>query len=440
MIRRTAASVAFFFVLAAGASLAGEKADNHVVVVNDGVEEAYEKAIETLVETAWRGYVEDLKLPMPELITVNLSLDPGNRLRLFTDGKSQIFLDLNSMAQLRPCTESGVFNLYGFCHELGHIAMYHRLKTVDGIHSAVAEAWPTVTGAIVCDYVYSKKGKKLWPVPFDYKRHEGTARIRASMKKLASGRRKPSDHDLAVKGFWNLYLVAKKKKFFKAFDASLKDRPTGDRFLPLFLGELKKACGKRRLPEFFPERFMKKSFSWDPKPPDLEAEATFRDLKIEKGRKGGQVLCYFVSDPDPENRVSSAGTGYFQLFRLPSESGKLLSIEVFGARYGRRADDGEPVVVWVMAPDGSIVNEHRFTYGELNWGDTAWFTIPSFRPVEVKRHFLVGVFFDATATKGYYMGYQKDTSGHSYTGSAKSGLSLLKGRDWVMRVRVKADK
>ncbi len=429
-------------VLAACFLSAQESTDNHVVVVNDGVEEAYAEAIEVLVETAWKGYVEDLGMPMPELITVHLSLDPDHELKLYTDGKSCIFLNLASMDQLKPSPRSGVFNIYGFCHELGHIAQYHRMKTVTGLHPGVAEAWAHLCGSVVCDYVYGKKGRKLWPMPFDYKKVEGTARIRRALKKRSRARGEGSDFDTAVKGFWRLYLVLKKKNFFKAADACLKTEPTGDEFLPRLLEEARKVSGKKRLPEFFPESFMKKQFSWNPGPPDLKSKATFKDLLVS-GKKNKTVkLHYHPGEPDPSVYRSIGGTAYFQVFRAPEKAGgRIAGIELFGYRYGSRADDDEEITVWISDAGMKVLHEHKIKYRDLNWGrECTWFRIPGLKPVDVPRHFFVGVFFNAHATKGYFMGYQKKVHGHSYTGTPATGLELLRGQDWIMRVEVETGK
>ena len=435
-------------ILAAGTILvlatcflpAQEGADNHVVVVNDGVEEAYVKAIEVLVETAWKGYVEDLGLPMPELITVHLSLDPENKLKLYTDGKSRVFLKLASMDQLKPSPKSGVFNIYGFCHELGHIAQYHRMKTVAAINPGVAEAWAHLCGSAVCDYVYGKKGRKLWPEPYDYKKVEGTARIRRDLKKRTRG--EATDFDTAVKGFWNLYLVVKKKKFFKAADACLKTRPSGDEFLPRFLEEARKVSRKKRMPEFFPEKLLKKQFSWNPGPPDLKSKATFKDLLVSDKKNDAVKLHYHPGKPDPSMHRSIGGTAYFQVFQAPGKAGgRVVAVELFGYRYGRRADDDEEILVWICDAGMKVLHEHKIRYRDLNsTGECAWFRIPGLKPVEVTRHFYVGVFFDASATKGYFMGYQKKVHGHSYQGTPATGLELLKGQDWIMRVEVETGK
>jgi len=442
MLRTPALSLlALMIFLASPGLLAGQAADNHVAVVNDGVEEAYAKAIETLVETAWRGYVKELGLPLPELITVNLRLNPGEEVRLFTDGKGEVFLNLASMDQLLPSPQSGVLNIYGFCHELGHIAMYHRMKKVAGINSGVAEGWAHFCGSIVCDHVYAKHGRKLWPKPFDYRKLEGTQRLRRLLKKIPRDPGEAEDFDLAVRGFWKLYLLVKKEKFFRAVDACLKTAPSGDEFLPRFLDEIRAVSGKKRLPDYFPERLMKKQFQWSPGPPDLASQTTFRDLEVTREKSGGSLLHYNHEAPDPEVCRSIAGTGYLQLFRLPEKgNGRLTRVEIFGCRYGSRRDDDADVVVWIADAEMKVLKTHRFKYRELNSGDRAWFRIPGLKPVEVPRHFFVGVFFDAHATKGYFMGYQKKIHGHSYTGTPTTGLTLLRGQDWMMRVSVKTGK
>jgi len=53
------------------------------------------------------------------LVQVSVKAGQGEQTRLYNDGQDHIFLTLSSEEKLRPPSVSGVFNLYGFCHELG---------------------------------------------------------------------------------------------------------------------------------------------------------------------------------------------------------------------------------------------------------------------------------------------------------------------------------
>jgi hypothetical protein len=182
---------------------------------------------------------------------------------------------------------------------------------------------------------------------------------------------------------------------------------------------------------------MKRAFRWDPSPPNLQNEALFGTLQASPVGKDAVLLHYHKDPPDPASRRSIGGTGYFQLFRLPDgERGALLSVEIFGCRYGGAGDDQADVAAWVCDPEMRVLKERKFPYRDLNGGESAWMTLPWEEAIEVPRFFFVGVHFDATASRGYLMGIQKGVSGHSYTGTPKVGLSLLEGQEWVFRVKV----
>lgn len=429
---RTSSLLVFWLLwLLTGTLASGICGDRHVVVVNDGVEAAYAKAIENLVETAWVGYTTDLGLSLPDRITVNLKLDPNAVKTPFsTDTKDQIYAPIASMKELRP--KSGVNHLYGLCHEMGHIALRHGMRSVFQVHQDVEEALVALLGTIVLDYVYDQKGPNLWPVPFDYKRAQGTALLRKLIQTLPL-----KDPHVAEKGFWRLYQTLGKAQFSLALKRCLKDRPSGADFLPSFLSEIQKVSGKS-FPGLFPEQLMQAPFTWTPGPPDLRDETLFKALQVTPTGNDAIDLKYHSRSlsSKPERRESIEGMAYFQLFRLPWEGGGsvLLSVEIFGCRFGSREDDDAEVVVWVCDSKMKILAERKFAYRELNW-ECGWCSVPWKEPVDIARVFFVGIFFDANADKGYHMGFQKDVSGHSYTGTPW-GITLLKDKDWLFRVKV----
>jgi hypothetical protein len=136
-------------------------------------------------------YVE-LGFNMPEKVNLSITCGDGVSANLFNDGQNQLFLSIPSLDTLAPPAKSGVFNLYGMCHELGHIAMYRTLKNKDWMTGAAAEGWAHYIGSVVVDRVFAAEGESLRPVPYDY-RQDGTARLE---KQVAS--KSPDDMTVAA--------------------------------------------------------------------------------------------------------------------------------------------------------------------------------------------------------------------------------------------------
>lgn len=127
---------AFGLFLAAGIVLAlaphdvrGKTADAaHVRVSYDGIDANQADAIAQTLSAAREAYVRDFGFDMPETNVCFVTCGPGEPVRLYNDGNDRPFLSLPSKDKLAKSSVFGVSNLYGLCHELGHIAMYRLLR------------------------------------------------------------------------------------------------------------------------------------------------------------------------------------------------------------------------------------------------------------------------------------------------------------------------
>src|SRR4051794_3077220 len=161
----------------------------HVRVTYDGIEATQADAIAQTLSAAREVYVRDFGFDMPETVVCSVACGPGEPVRLYNDGNDRLFLSLPSKDKLAKPSVSGVSNLYGLCHELGHIAMYRLLADRDWLSGGGgAEGWAHFAGSVVVDEVYRTKGERLWPDPYDY-RADGSAR-------LARQRKEPKPDDV----------------------------------------------------------------------------------------------------------------------------------------------------------------------------------------------------------------------------------------------------
>jgi hypothetical protein len=152
---------------------------DNVVVRYSGISDEYAKAIGLTVQAA-RGAALQLGADMPATITVDARV--GDTTRLFNDGDKSLHLTVKSEAALRKPSQSGVFNIYGMCHEVGHLAMYRPIKERLWMTTAAAEGWPHYFGSRLVDAVYEKEGIALWPDRYDY-RQDGMQRMKGQLSR-----------------------------------------------------------------------------------------------------------------------------------------------------------------------------------------------------------------------------------------------------------------
>src|ERR1035437_1435748 len=167
----------------------------HVEVTTTGISDAYANAIARTVAAARAAAIEQFGFDLPETIHVSAVASPRNATRLFNDGEDHINLTVPSEDKLRRPAVTGTVSLYGFCHEIGHLAMYRVIHQRKWLSSAGAEGWAHYAGARILDVVYAREGEKLWPDAYNYL-EDGMARLR---KQLAAPKPDPT---VQAAGLW----------------------------------------------------------------------------------------------------------------------------------------------------------------------------------------------------------------------------------------------
>ena len=114
--------IAFFLVIPV-MTHAGEIATllrgDHAVVSYSGITQEYAEAIAATVEAARVVAVGQFGFNMPETITLVVRKNRRERVRLFNDGQNRFSLTVRSEKDLRKPATSGIFHIYGLCHEVG---------------------------------------------------------------------------------------------------------------------------------------------------------------------------------------------------------------------------------------------------------------------------------------------------------------------------------
>ena len=127
--------------------------------------QAYAKAFLQIGDAAWEAYRELYNLTLPEPIELQIRLVPEKgegSASLWTDGQRFIFLEVGSEKPLLSPEEGGAHNVYGICHELGHIAIYSRISQIFGIPEGVAEGWAHYFGSVITSHLFEKLGAEVY--------------------------------------------------------------------------------------------------------------------------------------------------------------------------------------------------------------------------------------------------------------------------------------
>lgn len=395
------------------------------------IDEKYAEALGKILAEALKVY-ESLGFKMPEKVTLEAQIDPLST-SLWTDGESQMFLHLKSKELLAPADRTGVFNIYGMCHELGHIAMYPNLENRMGLPQGVGEGWAHYAGCIVVTEVAGKLGKSIWPEYYDIADVEGIGRL-----KRASAEAKPWDKlDPNSRGalvFYRIETEYGRDKLAAAMSAALAARPTGKELMPLLLAKLREATSNSTAADWVPESVLVPQIEWKTKKRN-PGDDFFTDQKVEEDGKG---LWLFYDDDTMEGKRSISGAAQTVLFRLPEGSWQIDGIKLFGARYGDDEPPREDISIYFCDEGFDLLREVKVPYSSFEKGDEKWQSV-SFSPVDVPKTFYVGIDFHATATKGVYVAMDKGVKrSHSRIAMPYTYVSDMKETsDWMLRVHLR---
>jgi hypothetical protein len=390
----------------------------HGVVSYSGVSEAYAKAIGGTVEAA-RAAAEASGFNMPRTIEIQVRLQANGSLRLWTDGDSRITLVLGSENQLLKPSTSGVFHIYGLCHEVGHLAMYRRIADHSFLKPEAAEGWAHYLGSRLVDAVYAKEGKDLWPDPYDY-REDGTGRLEAQLEKpKADGSTPPA-------------------KKWKELVEILGDKGTANLFGEWGKAEIDKADPGQALRTILlaAKRDERLGAWWTSAENVLVLKRPQSDLKSVTARRedlSGDPMELSRDDGKAAGKRSIAGAGHAARFDSPGPGWYLTKVTVHGSRYGTARPPAENFRVWLCDKDFKAIREFPFPFSRFERGEPTWVAL-DMPPTLVPKEFCVCVAFNPTGAKGVFVSHDQESSGFSMTGiPGQEGVQFKQG-DWMIRV------
>lgn len=142
-------------------------------------------------------------------------------------------------------------------------------------------------------------------------------------------------------------------------------------------------------------------------------------------------------DGVPDGKKSMANNGHLTVFDAGEGQSWLNRVEVFGARYGSETAPDEDFHLYVISLEGEILGQMSLPYSLWEREPERWHNLP-IPPIRVPQQFGVGLVFNATKSKGVYVGTELVGESHSYTWVPGSEGTGLWDTDWMIRVRADA--
>jgi hypothetical protein len=412
----------------------------NVTVNYTNLDTAPATSIAKTLSAARAAYIDAFGFDMPQTITATVTIGPNEPTRLYTDGNDRAFLSLPDAAKLAKPQSSGVFNLYGMCHELGHMAMYRTLKDRDWLSTAGAEGFAHYTGSVVVDLVYEQEGEKLWHDPYDY-RADGTARLK---RQFESANR--SDIDRGAQQWWKLEQIIGKKSFpalFGAWQAAKIDPAKAD--AALIAETIKLHADKKDALTAW----------WKLAAPILiekTGASSFAKQTIAPNKLTGKPTILRNDDDAPDGKKSIAGSGHLRRFTTPDapKAGDnaaadktaptdyyVTALQIHAARYGPGQAPPTQFDVALCDEQNRVIATFKFPYAAVPRAANAqWVRLTLPTPTRLPKDFLVAVSFKPTASSGIFMSLDNSTSGQSQTGLAGKHAAPLKDADWMIRAEL----
>jgi hypothetical protein len=388
-----------------------------VVVTYEGIGESQATAIAKTVQAASAAAAK-LGYDMPATINVNASARLAGGSGLFNDGDRGIFLTVRSEKDFRKPADSGVFVVYGLCHEVGHLAMYRVVRDHRWMTTAAAEGWAHYVGSRLVDAVYEAEGEGLWVDRYDY-RDDGMKRLK---RQRAEARPSPT---VRGAGLWADYaeLVGDKAivETFAAWGKAKIDPADPAKALAggLPAGEAVRKWWTAAGPLFVAKSAVSPFETKSAKPGDLTGKP--RELVRDAAASAG--------------KRSIAGAGHAVTFDAPADDWYLTAVRVFGSRYGAADAPEDKFTLFLLDDQYRRVAEFPLAYARFDRGEPVWVDL-EVPPTLVPSKFVVGVDFQPTAQKGVFIHHDAEPSGHSATGIPGREFQKFAKGDWMIRAVV----
>lgn len=394
---------------------------DNAVVTYEGIEQIYAEAIGKTAEAARAVAVEQFGFDMPQTIKFQINCDPKQRVRLFNDGQDRMYLSIRRESDLKKPQESGIFHIYGICHETGHLAMYRIIKDHSWMSSLAAEGWAHYIGSRIVDSVYEKHKGELWPDRYHYLA-DGTARLN---NQLADA---------------NAAGIVKGARLWKELAEIVGDKGIVEVFKAWSKAEIDPADPGAALRKALLEKKEDERLNawWNSAEPVLvfkRPESEFAAKTVKRSELAQEPMDLFFDDGKQASKKSIAGSGHAVKFNILGSDWYLTSVQIYGSRYGYPQPPKEDFHIWLCDKDFKVIADFPQPYAKFRREAPKWVNMPV-EPTNVPSEFIICVGFNPTGTKGVFVGYDAEGSGSSFTGLPGGEFNSFSEGDWLIRVKV----
>ena len=393
------------------------------VKVNYNIQDKdYVKAIAKIVDFAASKAIE-YGYNMPDQFHVTVHLDPNQKLRLSTTGDCQINLILQNMNQLLAPAKCGVNNVYGLCHEVGHVCQYRILKSRAWMTSGACEGWAHYFGSHVVDLLYKKYGKKIWPDEHDYSN--------MGLKKSLNNMKGSKDETNQGAYLWSRLadIVGGKgvHKMFQALNDTGIDAFNAAEDVDQVLKKLKNGS---KLVKWW-KKAQKVMVS------ELE-KSDFKTETVKKSTLSGKPKLLLHDQGDPTGQRSWPGSsGAAVSFEVSGKSFYLSEVQVYGMRYGKKTEDN--FFLWLLDDEFKAIKCFPIPYDKFNFGKAHWEKF-EVEPTLVPMEFFVCVVYNAESDKGVFRYHDGSPGSNSFMGVPGESVRGYNKGDWLIRAVVDKKK
>ena len=123
-------------------------------------------------------------------IELHIVKSDKNMLYVRSDIPDLITWEFKSMNDFLAPQKSGYNNVYGLCHEMGHLNMFNITPGYNWMTKDYKEGWANYFGSLMIEDVYRNLGIKVWPDPHDYHASSGILSFMKSIKANTSSKEK----------------------------------------------------------------------------------------------------------------------------------------------------------------------------------------------------------------------------------------------------------
>lgn len=128
----------------------------------------YAKASLSILELV-KENATDMGFALPRKIHLRIIKSKKNRLYFDIKNPNSIIWEFKSLYDFLSPRESGYNNIYGLCHEMGHVCMFSITPHKNNwMTRDYREGWADFFGNLMIDSIHKTLGPDFWPDPHNY--------------------------------------------------------------------------------------------------------------------------------------------------------------------------------------------------------------------------------------------------------------------------------